>query len=449
MSWTTPDDIRSQIQRLWDQGRLLSGAVREAAEIASRAGGGLQPFEATPVELALTSDQEEKGSGGTFSDRGVGQGPGSRSERALCFPVELRFRRPSPRELSDRFDAVRTWIRGLEEGAKETRGLGYNITWEETNTRLLGRNRVPRDIVVSTREDALELIGKASEARRFEALARATLEAFPELADWLARKPLTALDHAEAWDLILGVLSWARVNPHSGFYLRQVDVPGVDTRFIEARKALFTELLDIVLAPDAFDIAMTGIRNFEARYGFASKPPLIRLRILDERYAIAGLTDLTVRADEFSRLDLGVERVFIAENEINGLAFPEVANSLVIFGLGYAVDLLSSATWLETREIHYWGDIDTHGFAMLDRLRARYLHAHGLLMDRETLLAHQRLWTEEGAPHVAPLDRLTPDEHDLYDDLRRDRLGRRVRLEQERVAFGRVVDCLQRLTASH
>jgi hypothetical protein len=29
-----------------------------------------------------------------------------------------------------------------------------------------------------------------------------------------------------------------------------------------------------------------------------------------------------------------LERVFITENEINGLAFPDVPGSLVIFGLG-------------------------------------------------------------------------------------------------------------------
>ncbi|MBU2583530.1 MAG: DUF2220 domain-containing protein, partial [Alphaproteobacteria bacterium] len=37
------------------------------------------------------------------------------------------------------------------------------------------------------------------------------------------------------------------------------------------------------------------------------------------------------------------------------------------------------------------------------------------------------------APTIAPLDHLTPTEASLYDDLRYDRLGRAVRLEQERI----------------
>ena len=89
-----------------------------------------------------------------------------------------------------------------------------------------------------------------------------------------------------------------------------------------------------------------GQRNFEPRYGLASKPSQVRFRILDGRLAIQGLTDLAVPAREFASLDLPVERVFITENEINGLAFPGVPGSLVIFGLGYGLDRLSEVRWL-------------------------------------------------------------------------------------------------------
>jgi hypothetical protein len=66
-------------------------------------------------------------------------------------------------------------------------------------------------------------------------------------------------------------------------------------------------------------------------------------------------------------------------------------------------------------------------------------------MDRTTLLAHRPLWTTEEAPHIATLDRLTPEEAKLHADLRYDRLGRSVRLEQERISFvwlGSVLDAL-------
>ena len=205
--------------------------------------------------------------------------------------------------------------------------------------------------------------------RRSLAISRGTRsELFPELGDWLRRKPLKVVEEAAQWSQVLAVISWFRVHPRSGRYIRQVDVADVDTKFIERRKALLTELLDIVLPSDAVEQAHSGPSQFETRYGLAAKPALIRFRILDPALAISGLTDLTVRADEFAQLSINAKRVFVVENEINGLAFPPVAQGLVVFGLGYAVDLIVAADWLGRRHLHYWGDIDTHGFAILDRL---------------------------------------------------------------------------------
>ncbi|MGI6299138.1 MAG: Wadjet anti-phage system protein JetD domain-containing protein [Saccharofermentanales bacterium] len=41
----------------------------------------------------------------------------------------------------------------------------------------------------------------------------------------------------------------------------------------------------------------------------------------------------------------------------------------MIFGAGYGFDHLASASWLNQKDIYYWGDIDTHGFAILNQLR--------------------------------------------------------------------------------
>jgi hypothetical protein len=57
-------------------------------------------------------------------------------------------------------------------------------------------------------------------------------------------------------------------------------------------------------------------------------------------------------------------------------------------------------------------------------------------MDQETLLTHKEVWGVEPRPETAELERLTPDEGRLYSDLRQNRWGDRVRLEQERIGFG-------------
>jgi hypothetical protein len=394
--WTTPADIREQLDRCWSQGRLLAPAL----------------------------------------------------DGSTLFPLPLRFKRPDANALSERFDEVRTWIRTLEEASRARQGFGYDIVWAETNHRQLGRNRVPAGVVVSTEADALRLIGKSRQAERFQTLAETTLKTFPSLCGWLTRKPLTALEHTKDWDQILAVLAWFRDHPRPALYLRQLEIPGVDTKFIEARKGLLSELLDQVLAADAVDAQAVGSKGFEQRYGLRSKPSLIRFRLLDESLLVQGLSDLTVLGAEFARLALPIRCVFITENEINGLAFPPTPGSLVIFGLGYGVDCLGEIGWLKDKALFYWGDIDTHGFAILDRLRAAIPHARSFLMDRETLMAHRDLWVREHERHERPLSRLDDSENALFDDLRYDVLGQRVRLEQERISFSRLKQVLGTLLAS-
>lgn len=387
--WTTPADARTEVQRLWERGRILAAAI----------------------------DGED------------------------LFPYELRFRRPDGRALAERFDDVRRWIRALEAGARTAVGAGYEIEWTEIEHRQLGRNRIPRRIVVPSRDDALRWIGKLRATERFAELTQATLASFPALRDWLRRRPLVLLEHADDWPRILAVLGWFRDHPRAGVHVRQIDVPGVDTKFIEGRRSLLIELLDLVLPPESVETA-SG-RSLEARYGLAQKPALIRFRILDPSHRIAGLSDVSTPVAELAQLRLGVQRVFVTENELNGLVFPEVAAGIVIFGLGYGVELLRSVTWLDDVEIHYWGDVDTHGFAMLDRFRERFPRTRSFLMDRETLCAHRTQWVTETRPHLGALARLTVEERALYEDLAANRLGTRVRLEQERIGFGWVERALR------
>ncbi len=95
---------------------------------------------------------------------------------------------------------------------------------------------------------------------------------------------------------------------------------------------------------------------------------------------------------QFAALRTGVDRVYITENEVKALAFPDVESSMVVSGGGYGVDRLEQVDWLRSRPILYWGNIDTHGFAILDRLRASIPGVASLLMDENTLQAHRHVW---------------------------------------------------------
>ncbi|HEX5337075.1 MAG TPA: DUF3322 domain-containing protein [Gallionella sp.] len=376
-NWTTPDDIRNRVRRDWDNDRILAAML-----------GG-----------------------------------------EVVFPLRMPLKKPDAQALSEHFEAARQWIAGL------TAARGFQLEWREFNHRQLGRNRIPVAAIVESERDALALIGKQRDATRFRALAATIATAHPELAPWLKKRPLTVLEHAENWPQLLAVLDWTMHHPRPGIYLRQIDAAGVDTKFIERHRGLLAELLDYVLPPDAVDTQFTGVGGFERRYGFKSKPEQIRFRFLEQGLRIQGLSDLSVTSGEFARLALPVERVFITENEINFLAFPDVPDSMVLFGAGYGFDYLAQAEWLRDKQIFYWGDIDTHGFAILDQLRSKFPAAHSLLMDRATLLAHRDLWGNEDRPTARELERLRPDEAGLYDDLRYNRIASALRLEQERIGF--------------
>lgn len=196
------------------------------------------------------------------------------------------------------------------------------------------------------------------------------------------------LRHAHDWPRLLAVLAWFLAHPRPGLYLRQLDIPGVDTKFIETRRGLLAELLDVVLPATAIHRDASGVKGFARRYGLRTEAPQIRFRLLDPALSIQGLRDIAVPPEEFSGLSLPVQRVFITENRTNGLAFPETSASLVIFGLGYGLERLREIPWLHDSALWYWGDIDTHGFGILNRLRASLPHARSLLMDRPTLMGH-------------------------------------------------------------
>jgi len=393
MAWTTPDDVRAQVQRLWDRGCVLAARL------------GAEPL----------------------------------------FPLALRLSRPQVRELSDRFAEARDWIRLLEEGSKKATGQGYEVVYAEVNHRQLGMNRVPQSLLVPSEADALALIGKRRQSDAFDRLVETTKATHPELLSWIARRPLDLLDHADDWARILAVLSWFRDHPRPGIYARQIDVEGVHTKFIETHRRLLAELLDLVLPAEHIDQQAIGAQAFERRLGLLCKPALLRFRVLDQSLRVQGLEDVSTPIAQFARLDLPARRVFIVENEINGLAFPQAEASIILFGLGYGVDRLGLVPWLQDKAIYYWGDLDTHGFAILDSLRAVFPNARSFLMDRQTLLSHRPLWVEEPEPSQVPLSRLTEDENKVFEDLRFDRLGHRVRLEQERIAFGHVARTLASL----
>ncbi len=381
MNWTLSADLRAQVQRKWDRGDLLRATVSDA----------------------------------------------------IAWPLKLTLRAPSPAELAHHFEAVRDWVAGLSNTPH------VRVEWEEWNHRIQGKQKIPAEAWVDTLQNALALIGRDLQSQRFAEAWRDTVVRQPMLLPWMLKHPLKALELADRWSRLLAVVEWLQAHPRPSVYLRQVDAPGVDSKFIEAHRGVLSELFELALTPEMIDTQAAGSSQFARRYGFLEKPIRVRFRLLDSTLTslpgCEGRPDVTLDATSFSKLSLPVEHVFITENETNFLAFPSFSAAIVIFGAGYGWDALARAAWLQTVNLSYWGDIDTHGFAILDQLRGYFPNMVSFLMDRETLLAHRSHWGEEPQPVRHDLPRLTIEEATVYDSLRFDRLQSKLRLEQERVSY--------------
>ncbi|HET9034507.1 MAG TPA: Wadjet anti-phage system protein JetD domain-containing protein [Dokdonella sp.] len=388
MNASSSSDLKAQVQRLWDRGELL----RDSISGESR------------------------------------------------FPLRLTLKTPSSSDITERFDAVRSWA-GELSNARPLR-----LEWREVRHRVQGLQQLPTTAWIDSIDVALGWIGKRREWERFSEILGVTQTSQPALLAWLAKRPLQALALAEEWPQLLSIISWLVDHPRPAIHLRQVDLPGIHSKFIEVYRGVLTELLDLVLSDDAIDRSRTGSSQFAARFGFLEKPTRIRFRLLDPATSLVAhveCPDITLDSDSFLRLKMPLRRIFITENETNFLAFPRVAQAIVIFGAGYGWDALARCRWLDDCVIQYWGDIDTHGFAILDQLRRHFSHVQSFLMDRATLDAHAPLWGREENPVTVDLPRLTTEEHTLFTDLRDNRIRDKLRLEQEHVAFGWLRDHLE------
>lgn len=383
--WTTWPDIHDQLRRRWDRGDFLT----------PHAAG--QPFQ----------------------------------------PLDLPVRGPGPRDIGERFDEVRAWQAGWAAPPR-----GARVVHAPVGGRLVGVNRLPARVVIDTWADLVGVLGVRRDVEGFDARLASARERASALVEWMTLAPMRVLAAGEDWERLVTTVLWIDQEARPGSYLREIDVPGVDTKFVESHRGVLTELLERQLAPGQIDHSRPR-SDFAGRHGFRAKPEYVRLRPPPEHGG--PFTELGVRVEELARVPVAADTVLIVENEITFLALPPRPSTAVLLGGGYAVGRLTSLSWLADRDVRYWGDVDTHGFAILDRLRGAFPEVRSLLMDRATLFAHRSQWVREERPTREPLDRLTEEEQEVYTALVTDEFGCAVRLEQERVRLSLVGPAMESL----
>ncbi|MEV4732019.1 Wadjet anti-phage system protein JetD domain-containing protein [Saccharopolyspora sp. NPDC049426] len=386
MSWTTPNDVVNKLRKRWDRGEFL-GIL----------------------------------STGTWDTLRIG------------------LRTPTARDVSERFDETRTWS---EQWIRDRR---FRIEKKEIGGKLVGANEIPARACVDTFDQLRSILDVRAETDRYTALLADTASRAPELAEWMRERPMDVLRHAEAWRRLVDTALWIDEHARRPMYLREVDVPGVDTKFVEGNRKILAELLDRLLPRDRIS-QEHPVSDFARRYRFRDKPTYVRFRHLGP---VRGFSEMSVRLDELAENPPAARTVFIVENEVSYLALPPTEDAIAIFGGGYSSSALRRLHWLSDRALVYWGDVDTHGYAILNRVRSSFAHTRSVLMNRDTLLSHRAHWVHEPSPTQEALDHLTPAEAEVYADLVENSLGKAVRLEQERISFAAVTAAIRSAINTH
>ncbi len=343
------------------------------------------------------------------------------------WPVVLSLGLPVERNAAENIKDVQEW----QQHWHTWRGEG-EIVWVERRWTGLGNQHLPEKILFHTPSQVVAWIGESE--RWIQAVTRyskMTLS-WPCLSGVLQKHFEVLADYQEdEFNRLVAMLMWLEVNPNSGLYIRQLPVIGLDTKWLSNRESVVFSLLQTIV----------GVNEKKDLYGLAGlrkEPTLLRCRLLDPdlRRMFGGVGDISAPVEDLATLHLPVKYVFFVENLQTGLAFSDLPGSIVFMRAGYAVDLFGKLPWLRHLPCYYWGDIDTHGFAILNRMRNHFSQTKSVLMDKETLLQNRDLWVNEGKPKKnADLTFLTDDEREVYIALSNDQWNINLRLEQERIPW--------------
>lgn len=380
--------------------------------------------------------------------------------------VEIALHPPTEKQvLEDQAVAMEwagTWRKVAAPEASDSKPENLNspnIDWAERSWARVGRQQIPLRLRLRTPDAVANFVG-GDEARwwrrlrdrtatirsRFDDQHAATSARVKDVVanneDAAARvDPLVSAIKAHAkrilglaqaeFATLLDVVDWLHDNPVGTLRPRQLPIRGVDSKWFETHRSLVTALLEATGRPEAVDVL--------------DAEPRIRLRILDPELIPSGLSDVTAPVTQLSELAIAPRLVFVFENLESVLAMPDWADAVAVHGSGYAVDNVARLPWVHGARVIYWGDLDSHGFAILSRLRKHLPHVNSTLMAEGTLIDHKDLWVQEPKPHTGVFPELTGTETRA---LARLRAEGDVRLEQERIPWATALAALKATAAS-
>ena len=282
------------------------------------------------------------------------------------------------------------YLKELASNAKDKKGFGYRIELEAPGARSAKQQSRIKAIVFDTENDLLQYTEQEESFRQFQeslALIRATM---PHLRTWCVTHVKEIIQYHAVWPQLLAVVRFLQDNPQPGIPVRLWPLEQVDTKFIEQHNPILCKLIDATLPSALID---PQYKTFARRYRLPEQDPFVACYWNDPILVqyFHGFTALAFPVAQFAAQVLPIKRVFIVENRHSVLQLLQIAlpDAIVVFGGGYGVALLKQAAWLQQIPLFYWGDLDTHGLSILSLVRSVFPHTRSVMMDMQTLQAHE------------------------------------------------------------
>lgn len=327
---------------------------------------------------------------------------------------------------------------------------GWRVVLAEQRFRTVGLTvRLPRELTVDSTESLIRALQPNGVTPAVWRTALARLLRFCEtfaLTSEESRKSAAAALRSlkllfpsdtsdREFEAVLSTLSWLLRHPNAGLFPRALPVEGVDSKWLERRRAALARLWNTVTGENV------SAADFLEHAGLLRLPQFVLVKnaaawVGEE--AAEEVVQLPVETLAKKAPESPV--VLIIENEQTALSldFPDVP---IFLALGYGVTLLANLPWMKEKRILYFGDLDTHGLAILAECRRLFPQTESVLMDLPTFERWRAFAVTEPKGAEPSPEHLTPEERALADVLSAGRL----RLEQERIPLGTVREALLRV----
>ncbi len=357
----------------------------------------------------------------------------------LLFPMYIPFTKIKSTE---DWAVLNSWLTSLQS---LTEKYGLILTTVEKKMNKFGKNDYPQSLSIDSKNVFIQFIGKEGEVDLFLKNLSIINAKLPQIKEWLKLKNNVKelFNTTNDWLIIIQICQYFLENPRPNIYLRQILIENMSTKFIETNSTILISLLDFLIPNDIKDTKAT---KFEKRYYLETEEPLLRIMFLDVKIRLLPeLSNIGITLSEVNNVTINCKKVLIVENKTNFLMFnnlPELPETIIIWGKGFAVTELKKIKWLEQKELFYWGDLDAHGLQILNTFREYFPKAKSVMMDTPTFEQFKDgnvIQSVRSTAKQESLLRLDANEKLLFEYLNK----HNYRLEQEKIDMKYVINVIK------